>query len=182
MSRKFISRKEVAFVNTVTKELIQRVVGQEVFYYAILADKTKANDLYNEAIEKIWSPAVKINCLVTYENSQEQIGALPPDSKFSLDVYFHTSELIDQNVKPQMGDFLQFDGIMFEIQQVTESQLMWGMIEQKVMTKCNCIPARKGQFDPAKQPQQTTRYDANSRLYPEQPSQRAFTGDPRNKV
>lgn len=181
MAHKFIGRKEVAFVNSINKELIQRVVGQEIFYYAILAEKTKKNSLYNEAVSKVWAPPVRCNALVTYENSQEQIGMLPPDSKYSLDIYFHKLEIEERNVMPKMGDFVLFDNIMFEIHQVTESQLMWGMINNKVMTKCNCKPARKGQFDPPKQPTRQNHYDLNAPKYSEQPSQRPTTGDPRAK-
>jgi len=181
MARKFIGRKEINFVNAINKELIQRVVGQEVHYYAVIAEKTKKNDLYNEAINKVWAPPVKINCLLMYENSQEQIGVLPPDMKFSIDVYFHTAELTERNVVAKMGDFMQFGSVMFEIYQVTMPQLMWGMIEQEIMTKCNCGPARQGQFAPPKQPMPVTRHDMNAPNYPEQPSVRALTGDPRHK-
>lgn len=181
MARKFIGRKEVNFVNAINRELIQRVVGQEVYYYAILAEKTKKNDLYNEAINKVWAQPVKVNCLVMYENTQEQIGMLPPDSKYQLDIYFHTEELKERNVTPKMGDFVIFDGIAFEIHQVTEPQILWGMIEQKVMTKCNCGPARKGQFAPPMPPKQSAHYDLNSPKYSEQPGVNAYTADPRNK-
>jgi hypothetical protein len=181
MSRKFIGRKEIAFVNSINKELIQRVIGQEIFYYAILADKTNANDLYNEAVVKIWSPPVKCNCLVMYENTQEQIGVMAPDSKFSVDVYFHTEELNDRNVLPKMGDFIQFGEVVYEIHQVTKPQIIWGLIEQKIMTKCNCGPARKGQFDPVKQPMPETHHDLAAPNYPEQPGTRATTADPRHK-
>jgi hypothetical protein len=181
MARKFIGRKEINFVNSVNKELIQRVVGQEVFYYAIVAEKTRKNDLYNEAVTKAFAPPVAVNCLLMYENTQEQIGALPPDAKFNVDVYFHTDELTDRNVLPKMGDFLQFGSVMFEIYQVTRPQIIWGHIEQKIMTKCNCGPARKGQFNPPKQPMPTTRHDQNAPRYSEQPSSRPYTADPRNK-
>lgn len=181
MSRKFIGRKEVAFIHTVNKELIQNVVGQEVFYYGILADKTTTNDLYNESVNKAYAPPVKCNALVMYENTQSQIGALPPDAKFNLDIYFHQQEIDERNISPKLGDFVLFDSIMFEIYQVTQSQLIYGMIDQKMMTRCTCGPARKGQFAPKKQPEQRLKHDSNAPKYSEQPSQRAYTADPRNK-
>lgn len=181
MARKFIGRKEIAFVNAINKELIQRVVGQEVHYYAIVAEKTKRNDLYNEAVSKVWANPVKVNCLLMYENTQEQIGMLPPDAKFAVDVYFHTDELNDRNVLPKMGDFLQFGDVMYEIYQVTRPQIVWGLIEQKIMTKCNCGPARKGQFAPPKQPMPETHYDRNAPKYSEEQPSRPYTADPRHK-
>lgn len=148
MSRKFITAREIAFINAINKELIQGVVGQEVVYYAIVAEKTKVDSLYNEAVMKTWAVPTKTNALVYFENSTEQITALPPDSKFNLDIYFHTTELQERNLKPKMGDFVQFGDVMFEIGSVTQPQMVFGQIEQKIMTKCVCIPARKGQFSP----------------------------------
>lgn len=181
MGRKFVSRKEIAFVNTINKELIQAVIGQEVHYYAILLDKTQKNDLYNEAVTKVYANPVKCNALVMYENTSDVIGSLPPDSKFNLDVYFHTKELEERNVLPKMGDFVQFGEIVYEILQVTRPQIIWGLIEQKIMTKCVCGPARQGQFNPVKAPMPETRYDMNSARYPEEAPSRAYTADPRHK-
>lgn len=169
MSRKFISKKEIAFINRVNRELINDVIGQEVFYYQVMSEKTAANDLYNESIDKVFAPALRLNALVSYENTQEKIGILPPDSTYKIDVMFHNLELSERNLVPKMGDFIQFDNIMFEIYSVSQPQLTFGMIEQKVMTKCNCGPARKGQMSAKKSVQQSTRDDANAPLYPMQP-------------
>lgn len=168
----FIGRKELAFTADITKELVQTVIGQEVFYFAILADKTKTNDLYNEAIQKVWSDPVKCNALINYENSNEVIGIMPSDAKYKIDVYFHTTELNERNISPKMGDFVQYGKVMFEIYSVSESQIAFGMIDQIIMTKCNCGPARKGQFDPIKPAEHTPDYDKLAPLYSEQPSGR----------
>lgn len=169
MARKFISKKEIAFINRVNKELIQGVIGQEVYYYQVLSEKTAANDLYNEAINKVFGSPVQCNALVMYENTQEKIGVLPADSTYKLDVYFHNHELVERNLRPKMGDFVQFGELMFEIYSVSQPQLIAGMIEQKMMTKCNCGPARKGQMAAKKQPMPITRDDINSDIYPQQP-------------
>ena len=173
MSRKFVGRKEIAFSNRITRELVRDVIGQTVTYYAVLNEKTKANDLYNEAIQKVFAPAVSLPALMMYENTQEKIGILPPDSHYKLDAYIPTVELHEKGLYPKMGDFLQFDGIPFEIYSVSEPQLAFGLVEQKVMVKCNCGPARQGQFTIPKLPQIKTRTDANAPKYPEQPPPRS---------
>jgi hypothetical protein len=181
MSRKFVGAKEIAFINEINRELIQRVVGQTVYYYEILAEKTQADDLYNEAIVKAWAPPVACTALVLYENTTESITNIGADAKFNLDVYFHKAEVDERNLDPKMGDFVQFGSILFEIYSVTQPQITFGQIENKVMTKCTCGPARKGQFAPTLQPLPVTRTDLNAPAYPTQPSERAYTGDPRRK-
>jgi hypothetical protein len=145
---KFVGAKELAFFHAVNKELIQSVVQQEVLYYQILSEKTQTDNLYNESVRKVWSNPVKINALIMYENSTEQITMLPPDSKFNIDIYFHKQELVDRNMKPTMGDFVKFGKALYEILNVSEPQPIAGMIEEQMMVKCPCSPARRGQFLP----------------------------------
>ena len=174
MSRLFWGRKELNFISRISAELIQHVVRQTCYYYAVLAEQTVTDDLYNEAITKVTADPVAVNALVYYENTTDQVTALPPDSKYALDVHFHTQELVDRNLAPKMGDFIQFGDIVFEVYSVSQPQLVFGQIEQKVMTKCTCGPARKGQFDPVRRPSPVAREDQNAPLYSTQP-------DPRSK-
>lgn len=157
----------MAFVNAITKELVQEVVGQEVIYYQVLSEQTRANDLYNEAIQKIYAQPVKLNALVYYENTTEQVTNFPADSKFKVDVHFHVGELNDRRLDPKMGDFVQFGTVVYEILNVTQPQMAFGQIEQKVMTKCSCGPARQGQFGMPRQPGQTAGIDKNAPRYSE---------------
>lgn len=165
MSRKFIRTKEIAFFKEVNKELIQSVIGQEVIYWAISLEKTRLNELYSESIDKVYTSPVKTNALVYYENTTESVGNMPPDAKFNIDVYFHNGELDDRNLKPKMGDFVQFGEVIYEITSVTQPQLFGGMIDQKVMTRCPCVPARKGQFSPPKKPMPVLGQDPNAPAY-----------------
>jgi hypothetical protein len=145
---KFVLAKELAFFHTVNKELIQSVVEQDVLYYQILAEKTKIDELYGESVKKVWSNPVRVNALVLYENSTEQITMMPPDSKFNIDIYFHKYELTERNMDPKMGDFVKYGRALYEILSVSEPQPIAGMIEEHMMIKCPCTPARRGQFLP----------------------------------
>lgn len=169
MSRKFIGQKELSFMAQINKELIQNVVGQEVIYYRIIVEKTRVNDLYNEAINKSYAEPVKINCLVYYENSAESVSIFPADSKFNVDVYFHNIELAEREITPRMGDFVQFGEVLYEIYSTSRPQIAFGQIDQKVMTKCTCGPARQGQINIAKQPSPTPTLDQNAPKYKQQP-------------
>jgi hypothetical protein len=145
---KFVGEKELTFFHQVNRELIQSVVQQEVLYYQIIAERTIRDDLYNESTRKVWSNPVRINALILYENSTEQVTMLPPDSKFNIDVYFHKQELVDRNMSPKMGDFVRFGRLLYEILNVTEPQPIAGMVDEQMMVKCPCTPARRGQFSP----------------------------------
>lgn len=146
MARKFITSTEIAFINKINHELIQRVVGQEVFYYEIDLERSKVDELYQESIQKTWRAPVKVNARVLWDNMQSMTNTLGIDSKFSLEVYFHTEELDERNVKPKEGDFIEFGNVFFEITSVTQPQIVFGQINNRVQTKCICVPSREGQF------------------------------------
>jgi len=146
MARKFITEKEFAFIEKINKELIQGFVGQEVIYYAISLEHTVSNDLYNESIDKVWFSPVKINARVEYDNPGVSTTNFTLDSIYSLNVFFQTDELTDRNVKPKEGDFLEFGQIVFEITAVTQPTLVFGQVNNKIETKCTCVPSREGQM------------------------------------
>lgn len=144
MSRKFITERELQFISTINKELIQNVVGQEVNYYAI-SERTRTN-IYGEAVQKIWNPPVKCNALVRWDNPTTEMKDGNLDSRYEAEVYFHTDELKDRNVRPREGDFVEFGQVFFEITSVTHPQLVFGQVQQKIMTKCTCVMSREDQF------------------------------------
>lgn len=146
MSFKFITEREHAFIARINKELIQKVSGQEISYYSIDASKSKVNSLYGEAIQKVWDAPVKIFARVLWGNESTQTTNRGVDSQYSCEVYFHKLELDERNVKPREGDFVEFGEVFFEITSVTQPQIVFGQVNNKIMTKCICIPSREGQF------------------------------------
>lgn len=146
MARKFITERELAFIDKINKELIQKVVGQETYYYAISLEKSQINSLYGESINKVWEPPVLVNARVLYDNANSTNTSFGVDSKYTAEVYYHRLELDERNVRPTEGDFIEFGGIFYEITSVTQPQIVFGQINNKVMTKCICIPSREGQF------------------------------------
>lgn len=146
MARKFITEKELAFIDKINKELLQNVSGQEVIYYAISLEHTQVHDLYNESIDKVWFSPVRINARVEWDNPGVDSTMLSLDSKFNCTAFFHDTELEERNVKPKEGDFLEFGGVVFEITSVTRPQLVYGQVNKKIQVACRCVPSREGQF------------------------------------
>lgn len=146
MARQFITEKERVFIEKINKELIQQFVAQEVIYYAISEEHTVSHKLYQESIDKVWFSPVRINARVEWDNPSVETTNFTLDSKYTLDVYFHTDELDDRNVRPREGDFIEFGQVVFEITAVTQPQIVFGQINNRIMTKCTCVPSREGQF------------------------------------
>lgn len=146
MSRKFITEKEIAFNSSIIKEFIQNFVDQHVHYYTIDPEENNVTNVYGEQIRKRWKNPVRINALVSYDDTGAKSTVLGQDQEYTLEVYFHTQELIDRNVKPSEGDFVEFGQIFFEITSVSQPQLFFGQANNKILTKATCVASREGQF------------------------------------
>ena len=145
MSKKFITSREMDFIDDIVKEFIQDVVQQEVNYYALSLPHTRVN-VYRESVEKVWASPIKINALVLYENTGVRTTSMGLDSQYRVDVHFHDAELVERNVDPREGDMIEFGSMYYEIASVTRPQLVYGQIHRKIAVKCSCVPSREGQF------------------------------------
>jgi len=146
MARKFITERELDFIGRINHELIKKVVGQEISYYEIDLERSKVNRLYEESIEKVWKSPVMVNARVLWDNPSSNTTNFGVDSKYTAEVYFHTLELNERNVRPKEGDFVEFGQVFFEITSVTQPQIVFGQVNNRIMTKCICVPSREGQF------------------------------------
>lgn len=146
MAKKFITTKELTMINNINRELIQNWISQDVYYYAISPEESEINDTYGEAIRKVWAPPVQINGLVNFNDSTTRSTSEGSDQVYDMEVYCHTQELIERNLKPIVGDFVEFGQVFFEISSVTLPQLVFGQANNKIMTKLTCVTAREGQF------------------------------------
>jgi hypothetical protein len=147
MSRLFVDDKEIDFFNCVTKELMQKIVGQKIIYYSVSEEHTNSHRLYDEAIKKTVYTPVEINALILYNEPLQSATQFSIDTIYSLEVYFYTKELQERNITPREGDFVKFGEIVYEIEKLTRAQITYGQIENEVMLKSNCRVSRKSQFE-----------------------------------
>ena len=76
----FLNKKERDLVKQVNDELVERIIGQQVLYYAIDVGNTNFHNLYGEAIEKTFLPPVRVFALIDWE------GLKTTTDKYGLDV------------------------------------------------------------------------------------------------
>jgi hypothetical protein len=146
LAKLFVTDKEINFFNSINKELIQRIVGQEITYFHVSVEKSVVNDLYNESIDKVVYSPVVINALVLYNPPEQTSTNFSMDTIYSIEVYIHNYELEERNIIPREGDFVKFGEVMYEAIKITKPQLTFGQIDNKVMYKLVCNIARESNF------------------------------------
>ena len=145
----FVGQKEKDLVKQVNDELIERVIGQQVLYYAVDPERTDYHDLYGEALKKTFLSPIRVYALVEWEEFtstySQNIGI---DQNASIVVHFHKRRLTeDQNLFVRQGDFVLYNDVFYEIMTLAEPQQLFGQPDTMVEISAKCVRAREGLFD-----------------------------------
>ena len=144
----FLGEKERDLVKQVNDELIERVIGQSILYYPISLQDTCFHPLYEEAITKTFLPPIRVYALIEWGGSGTTTTGYGIDKTASIDVHFHHRRLTtDQNVNVQEGDFVLYDGTLYEIVVTTQPRRLFGQDNWQVEISATCIQARGGVFN-----------------------------------
>ena len=145
----FVGQKEKDLVKQVNDELIERVIGQQVLYYAVDPERTDYHDLYGEALKKTFLSPIRVYALVEWEEFtstySQNIGI---DQNASIVVHFHKRRLTeDQNLFVRQGDFVLYSDVFYEIMTLAEPTQLFGQPDTMVEISAKCVRAREGLFD-----------------------------------
>ena len=124
----FIPQKEVDFFDDMNEELIDEIVGQTVDIYKVSIDETDTN-IYGEAKgggAKTFESGFQVNCLIQFNEPDIDMNEFGPDTNASIVMYFHRNSLSGSNFYPDIGDIVDWNGYYFELNGVTEPQLIGG--------------------------------------------------------
>jgi hypothetical protein len=144
----FAGKKEKDLVKQVNDEVIERVVGQTVLYYAISIEHTNFNPVYGEAIQKTFLNPVRVHALVKYDSQSTKTTNLGVDRIEKISVFFHKRRLTeDQNLFVREGDFILYGDNYYEILTLEEPKWLYGQVETRFEIAAKCVKARRGLFD-----------------------------------
>jgi len=144
----FLGKKERDLVKQVNDELIERVIGQGVFYYPISMKNTNFHPLYGEAVTKTFLPPVRVYALIVWEGFTTETTNFGIHRRPSIVIHFHKRRLIeDQDLFVREGDFVQYGDTLYEIINTDEPRQIFGQVEHKMEIEAKCLKAREGVFN-----------------------------------
>ena len=145
----FFGKKERDLVKQVNDEIIERVIGQQILYFAIDQEHTNYHPLYGEAIEKTFLPPIRVQALIEYQGVETaDLENIALDKATKIKVMFHKRRLSeDQNLFVREGDFVKYGEIFYEIIKLNEPKLLFGQVEHRFEIEANCIRSRDGLFN-----------------------------------
>jgi len=144
----FLGEPERNLVKQVNDELIERVIGQQILYYAIDPKTTNFHPIYGEALIKNFLPPIRIYALVTWEGTTEISNSNFVDKDSKIIVKFHKRRLNeDQDLIVKPGDYICYGKFYYEIIKLEEPKLLFGQAAHTFEVDATCIRSRKGNFD-----------------------------------
>lgn len=144
----FAGKKERDLVKQVNDELIERVIGQTILYYPIDLEASEFHPLYGEAIKKTFLPPVRVHALIEKEETDTTYTNYGIDKISNITVFFHKRRLVeDQDLWVREGDFIQYDGQLYEISNLNQPRYLFGQDDQRFEIRATCRKAREGVFD-----------------------------------
>ena len=91
----FTGKKEKDFVKQINDEVIERIIGQGIFYYPISVEHTEFHEIYGEAITKTFLPPIRVHALVEWTEYITEVRRRSPQSN----KYSFSQEKIDRRSK-----------------------------------------------------------------------------------
>lgn len=146
----FLGKKERDFSKQIADEVTERLLAQQILYYAIDLNTSNYHPLYGETLNKSFLPPVLVKgIMVEWEGMQTETNNYGVDRKSSIVVHFHKRRISeDQNLVVRVGDFVRYGDLFYEIVETMENRPIFGQIEQfKVEVTAKCIRSRRDNFD-----------------------------------
>jgi hypothetical protein len=115
----------VSFFRKMNKQLISRIICQEILYYKFSLADTEVN-IYGESKLKFYYPSVLLNCFIHRQDQTTNDIDYGPDEGQLLDFIFLRDDLQQINVVPERGDIIVDRNLYWEVDNIVENQFVFG--------------------------------------------------------
>ena len=132
----FVPQKEINLIDSMNEELIDNIIGQTVDIYKINVENTNEN-IYGESSTKYYDKGFRVNCLIQFDEPEINLDEFGTDVNATIEMYFHRTTLVEANFFPEVGDIIDWNGFYWEMNGVTEPQLVAGHQNFKHQIKAN---------------------------------------------
>ena len=133
MPQRFYGNKDLATFEKFNRELLGEpnisddgIIDQFVILYRVSVYETETN-MYGEASEgKVYKQGVKLPCIVDASDFDFNYDDFGPDNRQTVSFAFQRAYLVEVDLKPEIGDIMQWNDGYFEVDKFNENQLIGG--------------------------------------------------------
>ena len=133
MPQRYYGAKDLATIEKFNRELLGEpniddcgIIDQFVILYRVSVYETETN-MYGEASEgKVYKQGIKLPCIVDASDFDFNYDDFGPDNRQSVSFAFQRAYLVEVDLKPEIGDIMQWNDGYFEVDKFNENQLIGG--------------------------------------------------------
>lgn len=130
MARLFITQREIDFISDLSKEVNKDVVGHKIYYYHVREDLSDVNEVYEEAINKVYDPPIEIECRIDWGTPEVKTNQFGVEKMWNVEVFVHYRDVLDRQISLQIGDYFSYGTVFFEITSVFIEKFIFGSVER----------------------------------------------------
>ncbi len=147
-SNLFIGQRELQFFESIGTEMIEHMEGQVVLYYEVDVLKTKINPVYEESKKKVIKKITEIYARVESIEPEIVNNRFTADRTQNIVVHFQRTRSYENlGFKPRNGDYVGFDGKVYEIYSVTDDDPTYGKPELKINITVKGVLTRESDIE-----------------------------------
>lgn len=125
---RFALSRDIRFFEGISRELVDAVVSTAVVLYKLIIEDTKTN-LYGESLNKTYYQGVECNAMIQRDETTSNYEGFGADTSQNVQFRFNRFVLKEKNFYPEVGDIIFHNNAYFEINNVSEDQLIGGRVE-----------------------------------------------------
>ena len=133
MATRYYSQNDRDFMDRVNNELVgdltsgqDGIINQTIVLYKHSIQETKTNMYGEAAAGKLYKPGVQIAALITADDFDFQTDEFGPDLRQNATFAILRQSLIDADVRPELGDVIDWNLGHWEVSNMNENQLVGG--------------------------------------------------------
>lgn len=143
---RFALSRDIKFFEGISRELVDAVIETAVVLYKLVIEDSKTN-LYGESLNKTYYQGVECTAIIEREGTAVAYEGFGADANQNVQFRFNRFTLKDRGFYPEVGDIIYHNDAYFEIDNVTEDQLVGGRVEtgsgEKFSIICSTFMTRR---------------------------------------
>ena len=151
MAGRFLPQRDVNLITRVNRELIgdkqnskDGLINQEVVIYKPSLQESSVN-MYGEAAggKKVYKNGVQMAALVEADDFDFNTDEFGPDMRQNASFAILRQSLIDADIRPELGDLVDWNLGHWEVNNMNENQLVGGQVDNNWSVVLSAFLVRK---------------------------------------
>ena len=150
MATRYYSQNDRDFMDRVNNELVcdltsnqDGIINQTIVIYQHSIQETKTNMYGEAAAGKLYKPGVQVAALVTADDFDFNTDEFGPDLRQNATFAILRQSLQDADVRPELGDVIDWNLGHWEVNNMNENQLVGGQVDNNWSVVLSAFLVRK---------------------------------------